>query len=262
MTWERFSTQANLVSSLVKQGIIFSEKVRRAILATDRTIYSPNHPYYDMPQSIECGQTISAPHMHASAMELAAETLIKQRELFGDEHDLSLLDVGFGSGYLLGASYRLLQALQQDSSENSSEIGMAQICGIEVYQDLYDNAKAALERDFEFTASHKPFELLSDVKNMEHDNSINIVVGDGWKGFNGGDVQFDVIHVGAAAHKLPQALVDQLKPGGRLIIPIGPTNGTQNFCFFDKAIEPLNGSYGIEKTVVTAVRYVPLVHVS
>ncbi|MFA0697831.1 protein-L-isoaspartate O-methyltransferase, partial [Vibrio sp. 10N.222.49.C9] len=44
--------------------------------------------------------------------------------------------------------------------------------------------------------------------------------GDGWKGW-GAHAPFDAIIVTAAAAELPQALVDQLAVGGRLIIPIG-----------------------------------------
>jgi protein-L-isoaspartate(D-aspartate) O-methyltransferase len=33
---------------------------------------------------------------------------------------------------------------------------------------------------------------------------------------------YDAIHVGAAAEKIPDALLTQLAPGGKLVIPLGP----------------------------------------
>jgi len=64
---------------------------------------------------------------------------------------------------------------------------------------------------------------------------------------------FDAIHVGAAAESVPRALAEQLKPGGRMIIPVGPEHKTQELLQIDKDHD---GNF--YKRSLMGVRYIPL----
>lgn len=61
------------------------------------------------------------------------------------------------------------------------------------------------------------------------------------------------IHVGAAAPEVPQALLDQLAPRGKMVIPVGTEGGTQSLQLITK-----DDSGNISKTTICYVRYVPL----
>lgn len=62
------------------------------MLKVDRSNYCPSrYPYMDAPYSIGYGATISAPHMHAYALEALKDKLVDGSRA---------LDVGSGSGYL------------------------------------------------------------------------------------------------------------------------------------------------------------------
>ena len=65
---------------------------------------------------------------------------------------------------------------------------------------------------------------------------------------------FDAIMVTAASPDIPPALVDQLAPGGRMIIPVGTQGGAQNLVLL---IKSSNGK--IIKKNVLPVSFVPLV---
>ena len=83
--------------------------------------------------------------------------------------------------------------------------------------------------------------------------NIEIRIGDGNLGWEAKG-PFDAIVVAAAAPRVPPALVAQLKPGGRMVIPVGPPLGAQDLVLVEKRAD---GSVAITK--VLPVRFVPLV---
>lgn len=82
----------------------------------------------------------------------------------------------------------------------------------------------------------------------------NIVskVGDGYQGW-AEHAPFDSIMVTAAARDIPQPLIDQLKPGGRLVIPVGSQSGAQTLYLIEKLPDGK-----IARREVLGVRFVPL----
>jgi len=81
----------------------------------------------------------------------------------------------------------------------------------------------------------------------------NVVVrtGDGYKGWPE-RAPFDVIVVTAAPEEIPPPLLDQLAPGGRMIVPVGPTGRTQRLTLINKSADGQ-----ITRRAVAAVRFVP-----
>jgi protein-L-isoaspartate(D-aspartate) O-methyltransferase len=77
-------------------------------------------------------------------------------------------------------------------------------------------------------------------------------IGDGYNGWPEA-APFDGILVTAAAPHVPQPLVDQLKPGGRLVIPVGGDWGGQDLLVIEKTPQ---GTTTTRRTI--PVRFVPL----
>jgi len=83
--------------------------------------------------------------------------------------------------------------------------------------------------------------------------NIEFRIGDGYQGWPE-KAPFDAIVVTAAAPRVPEALVAQLKPGGRMVIPVGPEGSEQNLLLIDKDAD---GS--LRQRRILPVRFVPLV---
>jgi len=209
-------TNEELVANLASAGIVQSAAVRSAMLAVDRGhfmqaddtahVSSTYHygPYADAPQLIGHGVTISAPHVHALALEALAERIATDGS--------RVLDVGSGSGILLG--YMATMA----------GIGST-IVGVEVVEPLFGQSVANLHRaglqpgpaQHEGEAVNGASAVHGAVNGESardapsdtaggFGNRLIVRHGDGWEG--AAELgPFDAIHVGAYAGEPPAALV-------------------------------------------------------
>jgi len=79
---------------------------------------------------------------------------------------------------------------------------------------------------------------------------IKLRIGDGYRGWPEA-APFDAIIVTAAPDHIPPALVDQLAPGGRLVLPVGR--------FFQQLVRVRRTPGGIKQEELLPVRFVPMV---
>jgi protein-L-isoaspartate(D-aspartate) O-methyltransferase len=82
--------------------------------------------------------------------------------------------------------------------------------------------------------------------------NVEVRIGDGYKGWPEA-APFDAIIVTAAPDHIPQPLVEQLAPGGRMVIPVGSRHGSQDLMVITKDLE---GRAVTKRTI--GVQFVPL----
>jgi protein-L-isoaspartate(D-aspartate) O-methyltransferase len=129
----------------------------------------------------------------------------------------TVLEVGSGSGYAAAVMSRIA----------------ARVIGIERQHELVLVARERLER--------------LGYRNIE------IVEGDGTKGW-AAQAPYDAVLAAASGSHVPQPLIDQLKPGGRLVMPVGGPGRIQTLV---RVVKDRNGS--LQQSDLGAVRFVPLI---
>jgi protein-L-isoaspartate(D-aspartate) O-methyltransferase len=125
-----------------------------------------------------------------------------------------VLEVGTGSGYQAAILAELV----------------SEVYSIEIVEPLAKSAEATLQR-------------------LGYKN-VHVKIGDGYKGWPD-EGPFDAIAVTCAPDKVPQPLVDQLKDGGRMVIPVGDRFAQQLYL-----LEKKNGQ--LKQSVTLPVRFVPM----
>ncbi|KAG0147040.1 hypothetical protein CROQUDRAFT_656489 [Cronartium quercuum f. sp. fusiforme G11] len=202
MAWRcHGTTNSELISKLHSAGLIKSSRLLEAMKKVDRANYVPpscsSEAYQDRPQSIGHGATISAPHMHASALENLLPFL---------NPGARVLDVGSGSGYILACVHHLItDSFDVKAYDSAPQAGF--VLGIEHIPELVNESIQNLRRD--------------GLGKMIDEGRIKVIVGDGRNPNNALGGSWDAIHVGAAAPTMPQSLIRQLACPGRMFIPVG-----------------------------------------
>lgn len=162
-------------------------------------------------------------------------------------YDNTALPIGQGQTisqpYIVAKMSELLLGHEGDSSSSILEIGTGSGYQTSILAQITDKVYS-VER-----IKALQFQAKRCLRAMDLHN-ISMKHGDGWKGWVS-KAPFDAIIVTAGAASVPQALLDQLAEGGRLIIPVGEQ--TQIL----KIITRHGDSYSEQQ--VEAVRFVPLV---
>jgi protein-L-isoaspartate(D-aspartate) O-methyltransferase len=125
-----------------------------------------------------------------------------------------VLEIGTGSGY---------------QAAILAELG-AEVYSIEIIESLAQTAESTLRR-------------------LGYKN-VHIKTGDGYKGWPE-EAPFDACIVTCAPNHVPQPLIDQLKEGGRMLIPVGEKFAQQLYL-----LEKKNGR--TEQSAILPVRFVPM----
>ncbi len=173
----------------------------------------PRHEF--VPKALKHRAYLDQPLSIASGQTISQPYIVAfMTEALGLKKSDRVLEIGTGSGYQAAVLAKIVDSVYT----------------IEIVEQLALDAKKRL-------------------KDLGYDNIV-VKAGDGYHGWPT-KAPFDAIMVTAGAENIPEALVDQLKQGGRLIIPVGPHTGIRQLVLVVKKKNK------IVKRNLMAVRFVP-----
>ena len=206
---------------MIKGGVLRSPSVIKSLKQVSRELFLPQHSLehasIDAPLPIGRGQTVSAPHMVA-IMNEALELKLGH----------NVLELGTGCGWHAATIGEIV------ASKDSSRSDHGHVYTMEIVEEL---AKRARE----------------NVLRHGFGDRVTVIQGDGSLGYPA-QSPYDRIVVTAAAPDIPPPLVEQLKIGGLLIIPVGNVHSFQSLI---RVRKKTSGSLIREK--LGGVAFVPLV---
>ncbi|MCG9552392.1 protein-L-isoaspartate(D-aspartate) O-methyltransferase [Vibrio sp. Isolate31] len=175
--------------------------------------------------------------------QLPRESFLSQA-MYHQAYDNNALPIGQGQTisqpYIVAKMTELLE-LQQDS--RVLEIGTGSGYQTAVLAQLVDHVYSVERiKSLQWDAKRR-------LKQLDFYN-ISTKHGDGWQGWSSKG-PFDAIIVTAAAESIPQALLQQLKDGGRLLIPVGDDE--------QQLLKIVRHGDEFLSSVIEMVRFVPLV---
>ena len=205
---------AALRESMVRRHIEERGIRNRAVIAAMRSV--PRHLF--VPEEIRDAAYNDHPLPIGHGQTISQPYIVAyMTELLDPQPPHKVLEIGTGSGYQAA----VLAALVKD------------VYTVEIVPELARRSSALLKK-------------LGYAK-------VHVREADGYQGWPE-EAPFDRIILTAAPPSLPQALVGQLKPGGRLVAPVGATPFTQELLVIDK------GQDGkIKRRRDLPVRFVPMV---
>lgn len=213
-----------LVTSL-KQKYNLDDRVENVMRKYDRAKFCKICPniYRDTAHKInnQTKQTMSAPHMHAIALQILSNAVMQFNGNF------NALDIGCGTGYMVAAMADIIRVGNR-----------RKVIGIDIYRSLVNLTIRNIGK-----FDHLQKEYLK--------GNIKVICGDGWRGYSALE-PFHFIHIGAMADEFPEELFRQLAVGGVMALPI---NGKYMII---KKIKK-NGKVEKEMTELTKVRFVPFI---